>query len=111
MGLNNSLLKMNGTRHLGQEVPCFVLFIYMTIYLAGLAGGPPCQSFCVLLPGVSWRSLPYTCCPAHTSARPAYQARSRRRRGEWVRIIKSIIEPALLAVKTGVLKRECSAKL
>ena len=27
MGLNNSLLKINGTRHLGQEVPCFALFL------------------------------------------------------------------------------------
>ena len=29
MGLNNSLLKMNGTRHLGQEVPCFVLVYFV----------------------------------------------------------------------------------
>ena len=28
MGLNNSLLKINGTRHSGEGVPCFVIVIY-----------------------------------------------------------------------------------
>lgn len=72
------------------------------------------------MPGVSWRSLTYTCCPAHTPAKPACQARSRRRRGEWVSAIEALgAEPALLVGYAGVdysdaYRRDCllkSAKL
>ena len=61
------------------------------------------KRFSGFLPGVSWRSLPYTCCLPRTPAEAACQARSRRRRGEWVRAKEVLrVEPALLAGYAGV---------
>lgn len=58
-GLNNSLLKMKRDKAPRTGGALF-RFVYMWFDLAGLAGGLPCQSFCVLLPGVGWRSLLYS---------------------------------------------------
>ena len=60
MGLNNSLLKMKRDKAPRTGGALF-RFVCMWFDLACLVGGLPCQSFCVLLPGVGWRSLPYMC--------------------------------------------------